>query len=201
MGCYCRQMLGRTGIFVAAVISAGLLAGCTPTSSNSAVVDVSPAPDASPVGGGSQGLPTCDEVTTAIASLLTGLSFDPEVSSTQTNQEAYKQRVCVFTTEDGATQLGVTIAEIAFSQTELDAYSTLPNVMQDSRRDQTGAVLQTLYAEDGLADHLDSPLYLFDTEYSITIQGLTGDESTALTLPLLTVGAAVDAAFAIRGLI
>jgi hypothetical protein len=152
-------------------------------------------------GGAPSSLPSCDEIATVIGVLASGLSYNADVSTSQTAEEAYDQRVCVFTSSDSLTQLGVTIAAIAFQQAELDGYATLPNSISDDRLTVNGAVLQTFLVEDGPADHLDSPLYLFDTKYSITVQGESTSGSTVSTLPALTVSAAADAAFAVRALI
>jgi hypothetical protein len=152
-------------------------------------------------GGASSSLPSCDDITIALGGLVSDLSYDAEVSTSQTAEEAYDQRVCVYTSTDALTQLGVTIATIAFQQAEIDGYATLPNSIADDRLAAHSAVLQTFLVEDGPADHLDSPLYLFDTKYSITVQGESTSGSTVSTLPALTVGAATDAAFAVRALI
>lgn len=132
---------------------------------------------------------------------MDGLAYNEETSTTNTAEEAYDQRVCVYVTDDAATQLGVTIAAIPFQQSELDAYATLPNAIADARLESTGAVLQTFATGDADDGHLDSPLYLFDSAYSITVQGITKGGSTASTLPQLTVAAATNAAFAVRALI
>lgn len=145
-------------------------------------------------------MPSCDEVTVATGAITDGLSYDADLSASQTADEAYPQRVCVYTVDD-ATQVGVTIAEIPFQQTELDQYATLPGAIADERLDEHSGVLQTFVAGDGDDGHLDSPLYLFDTRYSITIQGVSSEGSTVESLPALTVVAAADAAFAVRELL
>lgn len=134
--------------------------------------------------------------------VLNGLAYDETVSAGQTADEAYEQRVCVYTTSDAATQIGVTLAAIPFLDTELELYGQAPTAIADERTNTHGAVLQTLRAGDADDGHLDSALYLFDKDYSITIQGLSKDGSaTTGTLPQLTVAAAEDAAFAVRELI
>ena len=140
-------------------------------------------------------------VTAANPEVLTGLSYDRTTSDSNTAAEAYDQRVCVYTTTDSTTQLGITIAAIPFQQPELDNYATLPNAVDDPRLAVHDAVLQTFAAGDGADGHLDSPLYLIDTEYSITIQGISSGGDTSTTLPALTVPAATDVAFVTRDLI
>ncbi len=177
------------------------LAACTP-SSNPVIDQPVPAlTNPSATGGATSSLPSCESIAAELGSLDDALTYNLEVSTSQTAEEAYDQRVCVFTSEDSSTQLGVTIATIAFQQAELDGYATLPNSISDDRLSASGAVLQTFLVEEGIDDHLDSPLYLFDTEYSITVQGESASGSTLATLPTLTVGAAADAAFAVRALI
>jgi hypothetical protein len=61
--------------------------------------------------------------------------------------------------------------------------------------------LQTSVLEAGYADHLDSTLFVFDTVYSIAIQGFSDSAPSIETLPQLTVGAAADAAFAVHALV
>ena len=150
-------------------------------------------------------LPSCSAVMAAALrvspEVLAGLAYDRTTSDSNTAAEAYEQRVCVYTTTDRATQLGITIAVIPFQQPELDNYATLPNAVDDPRLAVHDAVLQTFSAGDGDDGHLDSPLYLIDTEYSITIQGLSTDGDTVTTLPALTVPAAIDMAFVTRDLI
>jgi hypothetical protein len=183
----------------ASAIAIIVLAGCT-----------APAPEPSPTasqppaasGSTSTGLlPTCAAIGDAIVAITSGLVYDETVSTAQTADEAYDQRVCVFVTEDGATQVGVTIATIPFLQEELDAYATLPGAIADERLGDSGAVLQTLDAADREDGHLDSALYLFDTTHSITVQGYSTAGDIATLLPGLSVAAATDAAFAVRALL
>lgn len=186
-------MLRRLILPAAGVLAALALTGCTGA----------PVPDATPTaappadgGSGSAGtgiLPSCEDVGAALGSLIDGLPYD-EAGSAPSTQEAYEQRVCVFGPADG--RIGVTIAAIPFLETELQAYGESPNAIDDPRTQQRGAVLQTLQADDGADGHLDSALYLFDLEYSVTIQ-----QSGATVLAQLTVPAASDAAFAVRELI
>lgn len=182
------------------LIVALALAGCT-TSPQAPDASPSPAASASASGSPSSRLPSCDAVSTAAAPLLAGLTYDETVSTTNTAQEAYDQRVCVFVSPDGATQLGVTIAQIAFQQTKLDAYATLPNAIADDRLAEYGGVIQTFPGDDPDDGHLAKSLSLFDTEYSVTILADDATGSTEATLPQLTVPAAIDAAFAVRALI
>jgi hypothetical protein len=173
------------------LVTALALAGCT----------ASPGPTAEPTGASpatgapaaSGGLPSCEAVGTALGALVTGLPFDEPASSPSTT-ESYEQRVCVFGPADG--RIGVTVAAIPFLQTELDVYGASPNVIADTRTGEHGSVLQALVLDDANDGHLDSALYLFDLEYSITIQ-----QSGATVLPQLTVLAATDALFAVRALI
>ena len=146
-------------------------------------------------------LPTCDDVTAAIGALPGPLVFNQEASTNQTAPEDYEQRVCVYTNADTTTQVGVTIAEIPFQQTEIDNYKTLPNAISDERTAEYDSVLQTLDTGDGDDGHLDSPLYLFDVNYSITIQAIAITEPLATALPDLSLEAATDAAFAVRALL
>lgn len=177
------------------------LAACTPVP-ESPSTPTAAAPTDSPSGDANPGrFPTCGSVTEALGSLVDGLAFDADISASQQAQEEYEQRVCVFTTDDASTQLGVTIAAIPFLQGELDSYATLPNALQDPRLEEHGGVLQTFAAGDGDDGHLDGALYLFDTEYSVTIQGDSSTGTTAASLPGLTLPAATDAAFAVRNLI
>jgi hypothetical protein len=172
------------------------LAGCTPAPVETPTPSQTPSATASP-GGSTGSLPACDAIATALGGLLDGLTYSEEVSATNTAQEAYEQRVCVYVTDDQASQLGVTIADIPFQQGELDSYATLPNAIADPRLEATGAVLQTFVTGDGDDGHLDSALYLFDTQHSITIQGAGTPDS----LPGLTLAAATDGAFAVRALV
>lgn len=184
---------------VSAAIVALALTGCTAQSTvpTAAPQTSATASAATP----SSRLPTCPEVEQALGSLIDGLAFDQATSDTNTAQEAYEQRVCVFITPDADTQLGVTIARIPFQQGELDSYATLPGAIADDRATASGAVLQTFQAGDGDDGHLDSSLFLFDTSISITVQGLSKSGSTVATLPQLTLPAAADAAFAVRALV
>jgi hypothetical protein len=161
------------------------LAACTPAS-NPAIDEPVPAlSNPATTGGAGSLLPSCEAIAAELGNLDHALTYNLELSTSQTAEEAYDQRVCVFTSDDSSTQLGVTIAAIAFQQAELDGYATLPNSISDDRLTASGAV----------------PLDLFDTKYSITVQGESESGSTLATLPALTVGAAADAAFAVRALI
>jgi len=192
-------MRSRIAVASAALITAVLLSACT---SNPVAPPPDPAPTATSTGAAAGGrFPTCAEVTAAIGSLVGELEFNPATSEAQTAPEDYEQRVCVYTTADSATQLGVTIAAIPFQQAEIDSYATLPNAIADARTAQYGAVIQTLGPDDGADGILDSALYLFDTTYSITVQGLSTGDPISVSLPQLTVPAAIDAAFAVRGLL
>ena len=186
-----------------AALLAIALAGCTSAPAPSDSPAATPAPSASGSTGstGSSRLPGCTLITEALGTLLDGLTLDPDLSASQEAQEEYDQRACVFTTADAVTQLGVTIAAIPFQTGELDSFAALPNVIQDTRTEQRGAVLQTFALGDGDDGHLDSALYLFDEQYSVTIQGYAAGGSTLATLPGLTLPAAADAAFAVRDLI
>ena len=176
------------------------VAGCTAPTPAPTDAQPSAAPTAAATAGPSR-LPSCDAVAEAAAAILIGLSYDEATSDTNTAEAQYDQRVCVFLSPDGATQLGVTIAAIPFQQGELDSYATLPNAIADPRLEPYGAVLQTFAADDPDDGHLDSSLYLFDTGVSITVQGITDGGPTISTLPQLTVPAAIDAALAVRALL
>lgn len=191
-------MRSRIAVASAALITAVLLSACT---SNPVAPRPDPAPTASTGSAASGRFPTCAEVTAAIGSLVGELEFNAATSEAQTAPEDYEQRVCVYTTTDSATQLGVTIAAIPFQQAEIDSYATLPNAIADARTAQYGAVIQTLGPDDDTDGILDSALYLFDTTYSITVQGLSTGDPISVSLPQLTVPAAIDAAFAVRGLL
>lgn len=198
--CYRHSMLSRIAAASAALVAVALLSGCT-----SNPVAPQPEPTASagssaPATAGGR-LPTCAEVTDAIGSLVGSLAFNATTSEAQTAPEDYAQRVCVYETEDSVTQLGVTIAAIPFQQAEIDSYATLPNAIADDRLAQYGAVIQTLGPDDAADGTLDSALYLFDTTYSITIQGVSTGDPIAVSLPQLTVSAAIDGAFAVRALL
>jgi len=180
-------MLRPIAIASASAILVLSLAGCTapqPQPSEPA----STAPSAPTSDGGA--LPGCDAIAIAIGELGTGLSYDAASSATNTADEVYEQRVCVFVSSDSASRLGITIAAIPFLQTELDTYATLPGTVPDERLH--GAVLQVFQPGDADDGQLDGPLYLFDTENSITVQA----QGTALAQ--VTVSAAIDAAFAVR---
>jgi len=191
-----------SALFVAALATL-LLAACTSAPAASAPSDSATSTPSAPAGGvGASVFPGCDDVATALGDLLSGLSYDEALSTAQTAPEAYDQRVCVFTTADAAARVGVTLASIAFLDTELEVYGSAPTALADERLSEHGAVLQTLKAGDSDDGHLDSALYLFDAQYSITIQGYAKDGSaTTASLPGLTVAAATDAAFAVRALI
>ena len=186
-------------VIAVALLTAATLAACTSAPAPAATGE--PAPAASGSSGAAGGtLPACEAVATAVVALTDGLAFDADVSLAQTAPEAYAQRVCVWVSPDGTTQVGVTIAAIPFLDTEIAAYGALPNAIADERLARHGAVLQTLQVDDPADGHLDSPLYLFDLEYSVTIQGGTTGVSADL-LPQLTIVDSVDAAFAVRELV
>lgn len=176
-----------------AIAALGLaLAGCTSAPEPTAAP--TPGPTAAPAAPDAHGsLPSCGAVGGALDALVTGLPFD-DAASAPTVTESYEQRVCVFGPADG--RIGVTIAAIPFLDTELATYGASPNALADARLAERGAVLQTLVLGDAADGHLDSALYLFDLEYSITIQ-----QSGPTVLAQLTVPAATDAAFAVRALI
>ncbi len=184
----------------AVVIFALALCGCTSNPVQPRVTDT-PAPSQTAAATAGPRFPTCAQVTDALGGLVTGLEYNAEASVAQTSPEAYEQAVCIFTTADGATQLGVTIAAIAFQQAEIDGYAALPNAIADDRTTPYKAVIQTLAPGDPDDGVLDSALYLFDTTYSITIQGISIGEPIAVTMPQLSVDAAIDGAFAVRALI
>ena len=183
-----------------------LVAGCTAT----------PPPTSSPTlgtGGGSPsatpgaptgpggGLPACELIAATVFGLVDPLVFDSATSLSQEAQEDYEQRVCVYRTADGVAAIGITIAAIPFQQTELDGYAARPNALTDDRLEKRSAVLQTFEAGDGDDGTLDSPLYLIDTTWSITIQGVAESSTVAIALPQLTLQTATDAAFAVRDLV
>lgn len=182
------------------------LAACTtpPGTDGSAGTPTSAPTDASggsPVTGPNP-FPPCDAVTAALPALLDGLEYDADLSASQTADEAYAQRVCVYSTPSGDAQIGVTFAAIPFQQSELEAYRTLPNALDDDRLAEHGGILQTFETGDGDDGHLDSALYLFDEQVSVTIQGYAaGGADTTAALPGLTLRAATDAAFAARALV
>lgn len=186
-------MLRRSILPAAGVLAALALAGCTAAPQPSATPTAAPPADGG-TGSAAPGiLPSCEQVGIALGSLIDGLPYD-DADSVPSAQEAYEQRVCVFGPTDG--RIGVTIAAIPFLETELQAYGASPNTIDDPRTRQHGAVLQTLQLDDAADGHLDSALYLFDLEYSVTIQ-----QSGTTVLAQLTVPAASDAAFAVRELI
>jgi hypothetical protein len=187
----------------AALLIALSLAACTaaptPASTPSAAPSDAETAPASPGGAGI--LPGCDAIAPLVVALTPGLAFDADVSAAQTAPEAYDQSVCVWVSADGASQVTISVAAIPFLETELQAYGTLPNAIADDRLALHGAVLQTLQADDPADGHLDGPLYLFDLEYSVTIQGATTAGTVANALPQLTMASTVDAAFAVRELV
>lgn len=168
-----------------------VLTACTDTPGQSPSGASSEAPTGSP--SVQRGLPECAAVGAALGALVVDLPYD-ELASTPSITESYEQRVCVFGPVEG--RIGVTIAAIPFLQTELDTYGASPNALVDARTGEHGAVLQTLLLDDGADGHLDAALYLFDLEYSITIQ-----ETGTAVLPRLSVSAATDGIFAVRALI
>ena len=201
-----RRLIAGIAATPSAAILALLLAGCTGAAAGGPAANppitgapTSPAPTL--VAGGTAHLPTCEAVTTALAGLQGDLVYNAGVSASQAAQETYDQRVCVYTTADTVTQLGVTIAAIPFQQAEIDGYATLPNAIADGRLAQYKGVLQTFVKGDGDDGHLDSALYLFDTAISVTIQGVSKGDPTSVTIPQLTLPAAEDAAFAVRALV
>ena len=196
-----RRLLAVSACVLAAVALAACSAPAPQQTGAAPQLTPSATPTAPPSGGGPSTLPGCDAIAEAMGALLDGLAYDEATSTTNTADEAYEQRVCVFVSPDSATQLGVTLAAIPFQQTELDSYATLPNAIADDRLTPYGGVLQTFAAGDPTDGHLDSSLYLFDTSISITIQGISQSGSTVETLPQLTVPAAIDAAFGVRALI
>lgn len=194
---------------VVTVLAASILTltACTTTP---APTGSSTTPSGAPSGGsdgsspvtGPNPFPPCDVVAAALPGLLDGLAYDADLSASQTADEAYAQRVCVYTTPAGDAQIGVVFAAIPFQQSELEGYRTLPNALADDRLAEHGGVLQTFETGDGDDGHLDSALYLFDEQVSIAIQGYAaGGGDTAATLPGLTLEAATDAAFAARALV
>ncbi len=157
-----------------------------------------PEPVPSPVVGdgtvapAASGLPDCDTISTAVTAITAGLTYDTATSAAQTAPEAYDQRVCVWLTADGTGQVGITVAALPFLQSELDTYGAMPGAIADDRLAAHGGVLETLAAGDGDDGILDSPLYLFDLEYSVTVQ--------AVSTPI-GFSDSVDAAFAVRELV
>ncbi|CAN5179863.1 hypothetical protein BH11ACT4_BH11ACT4_22260 [soil metagenome] len=189
----------RLAAAASAAVLAILLAGCTASSPTPTPTPTAPAGSAAPtqpVAGGTLHFPTCDAVSTALAGMQGDLVFDPTKSASQTAQEAYPQRVCVYGSADGQTQLGVTLAGIPFQQSEIDGYATLPNAIADDRLRPNKAVLQNFTSSDK-----DFRLSLFDVAVSITIQGRSTTGPTSATIPALSLPAATDAAFALRALV
>lgn len=175
----------------AVLLFAIAIAGCTAAPAASDAPTHEPS---APGGAAASGaLPSCEAVGTALGALIADLPYD-EASSSPSTTESYDQRVCVFGPADG--RIGVTVAAIPFLQTELDVYGQSPNAIVDQRTGEHGSVLQTLVLDDAADGHLDSALYLFDLDYSITIQ-----QSGGTVLPQLTVAAAADGVFAVRALI
>lgn len=152
----------------------------------------SPAITAGPAAPAAGGLPACDAIATAVAAITAGLTYDEATSTAQTAPEAYEQRVCVWVSADGTGQVGITLAALPFLQTELDAYGAMPGAIADDRLAAHGGVLETLAAGDADDGILDSPLYLFDLEYSVTVQAVSNP---------IGFGDSVDAAFAVRDLV
>jgi hypothetical protein len=189
---------------LALLAAAAVLAGCTaspsPAPTGSLDLDPKPTATADAIDGGPGRLPACDAIAVAMAGLVDGLELDVATGLAQEAQEQYEQRVCVYRTGSGAA-IGVTIAGIPFQQTELDAYAARPNAIADDRLEAHHAVLQTFETGDGADGTLDSPLYLIDTTWSVTIQGVAEGSTIAETFPQLTLIAATDAAFAVRDLV
>jgi hypothetical protein len=188
----------------AALVVIAALGGCTAqTSANT------PSPSAAPTGASTgtaaapdnSALPGCSLVTQALGALVSGLSYNEDVSKSQLGHEDFKQQICVYTSADSTVQLGVTMSNIPFQEAELESYRTLPNAIADDRATAADAVLQTLKVEGGPNTHLGSSLFLFDTTWSVAIQGVDKSGDSGAWLPQLTVGAAADAAFAVRALI
>ena len=194
----------RPALAVSAALLVSLaLAGCSaPTPPpTGAAPELTPSATSSSGPVSPSGMPGCEAITGALGALVDGLAYDRATSETNTADEAYDQRVCVYVSPDGATQLGVTLAAIPFQQTEIDGYAALPNAVADDRLAPYSGVLQVFAAGDADDGHLDSQLYLIDTALSITIQGITEGGTTRETLPQLTVPAAIDGAFAVRALV
>ena len=177
-----------------------LLAGCTAASTGTApdpLLTGTPASAApTPVAGSKAHFPTCEAVTSTLAGLEGELVYDPITSASQTAQETYEQRVCVYSSSDGQTQLGITMASIPFQQSEIDGYAALPNAIADDRLAPYGAVLQNFTSSDD-----DFRLSLFDVAISITIQGRSKSGPTSTAIPALTLASATDAEFALRALV
>jgi hypothetical protein len=204
--CY-RHLVFRP-LAAASLLTLGLLvAGCSTAAPTNAPSPEAVAPSASPGnGGGASGgsggtLPGCDAIGAAMFGMVDTLTLDAATSAAQEAQEEYEQRVCVFRSADGASAIGITIAAIPFLQPELEAYAARPNALADDRLAARSAVLQTFETGDGDDGVLDSQLYLIDTQWSITIQGLAEGSTIAVALPQLTVASAIDSAFAVRELV
>jgi hypothetical protein len=168
------------------------LTACTAPTPTATPAPIASGGSVGTVGPAASGLPACEQIAPAVAAITAGLTFDESTSAAQTAQETYDQQVCVWTSADGASQVGVTLAALPFLQTELDAYGAMPGAIADDRLAAHGGVLETLAAGDGDDGILDSPLYLFDLEYSVTVQ--------AVSTPI-GFADGVDAAFAVRDLV
>lgn len=177
-----------------------LLAGCTAGTAQEAadplLTGTPTAAAPTPVAGSKAHFPTCEVVATTLAGMQGELVYDPITSASQTAQEAYEQRVCVYSSPDNQTQLGVTMASIPFQQSEIDGYAALPNAIADARLAQYRGVLQNFTSSDD-----DFRLSLFDVAISITIQGRSKAGPTSATIPALSLQGATDAEFALRALV
>ncbi len=181
-----------------------LLSACTSAPTETRAPTLAPlgsSPTAPPAPSGGGGLPSCEAIAASVFGLVDALELDIATSLAQEAQEQYEQRVCVFRSGDGASAIGVTIAGIPFQQPELDAYAARPNALSDPRLEARSAVLQTFETGDGDDGILDSPLYLIDTTWSVTIQGVADGSTVAIALPQLTLATATDAIFAVRDLV
>lgn len=189
----------------AAIAVVALLSGCTPAAQSATPTPAPTAATSTPTGTAAapdnSALPGCSLVAHAIGALAGNLTYNEKVSKNQLGHEDFKQQICVFTSADDAVQLGVTISNIPFQEGELEGYRTLPNAIADDRATAADAVLQTLKVEGGPQSHLGSSLFLFDTTWSVSIQGVDKSGDSSASLPQLTVAAATDAAFAVRALI
>jgi len=188
---------------IALVAAAGiLLAACTstttptpaPTSGGGLLPTAEPSVDPG------AGLPDCDAVAAAAGPLLDGLAFNERFSSVELPAEAYAQRLCVFSTDDESTQIGITIAAVALLPTEIELYATMPSTLDDDRL-VDGQVLQRTSITDEPTGPLTGALSLFDATVTVTVQGYTPTGSLAEALPGLTVPAATDALFAVRAIL
>jgi len=144
-------------------------------------------------------LPECDQVTEAIGPIIGALAFID--GSIGVDPEGLQQSACMYGNDDETVRIGVTVTMIPFRTDEIEAFRTLPNAIDDDRAVAIGAVLQTAQVEEGPEDHLDSTLFVFDTVYSVAIQGFSDSLPGAETLPQLTVGASSDAAVAVHALV